>query len=110
MEAFISRNKLIWECQAWHHSPLFKPEYGTEADNHKETKQTTKLRTNKGKKKDNHILISIISKEEYLPEKKIPSTHAKATILSANKVELHKMNNEKLLLVYDAKWEKSSKN
>lgn len=47
--------------------------------------------------------MSIISKEDYLPEKKIPSTHAKATILSANKVELHKIKNEKLLLAYEAK-------
>lgn len=31
-------------------------------------------------------------KEAYLPEKNIPSTHAKATSLSANEVELHVKN------------------
>lgn len=30
-----------------------------------------------------------MNKEDYLPEKKIPSIHAKATSLSANEVELH---------------------
>lgn len=34
------------------------------------------------------ILYEVLSSDSYLPEKKIPSIHAKATSLSANEVEL----------------------
>lgn len=33
VKPLISRYKLVWERQTWHQSPLFKPEYGTKAEN-----------------------------------------------------------------------------
>ena len=39
-------------------------------------------------------------KELYLPEKNMPSTHAKATSLSANDVELHMGQSDKFNALY----------
>lgn len=40
------------------------------------------------------ITLDMMLKEYYLPEKKIPSTQAKPTSLSANESELHMGHNE----------------
>lgn len=83
VEALVSWYKLVWEGQTRHKTSLLKPEDGTEAVQKTCNAYTRSL-----------LLRAKFTQQPekiYLPEKKIPSTHAKATSLTAKDIGLQKM-------------------